>query len=250
MNKPWLILEKQGTAFAELDPATQQEMVRACSVMVKAHALRLKAKLPNHIDFEELLSAGSLGLMEALYKYDPASENRFETYADKRIKGAMLDELRKMDWLSRGMRQKIKKLESAMQIWEAKHGAMPSHEQLASITGYPLREVARCMEALENQFCLDIDAIEDTTRFHLSSDPFTQPFNQAAQHEIIDKLGRLIEQLPHKEALVLSLYYTEELNMREIAQVLEVTEGRVSQLHSQAIKKLREKFSTAYGSIA
>jgi RNA polymerase sigma factor for flagellar operon FliA len=250
MNKPWRILEQQGMTFAELDPATQQDMVRACSVMVKAHALRLKAKLPSHIDMEELLSAGSLGLMEALYKYDPTAENRFETYAEKRIKGAMLDELRKMDWLSRGMRQKIKKLESAMQAWESKHGSMPSQEQLAALTGFSRDEISRCMEALENQFCLDIDAIEETTRFHLSGDSFSQPFSQTAHQEIIDKLGRLIEQLPSKEALVLSLYYTEELNMREIAQVLGVTEGRVSQLHSQAIKKLRKKFSTAYGSIA
>jgi RNA polymerase sigma factor for flagellar operon FliA len=247
MNRPWLILEDNGTPFGNLDSATQQEIVRAYGVKIKAQALRLKAKLPNHIDLDELISAGSLGLMEALYKYDGSSQNHFETYADTRIKGAMLDELRKMDWLSRGMRHKIKKLESVIQTFEQKNGGVPSHKELASLTGLSSSEVDQCMEALENQFCLNIDALEEKTRFDILNDPFAQPFEQTAENEIIDKLALLIEQLPEREILVLSLYYAEELNMREAAKVLGVTEGRISQLHSQAIKKLRQKFAMAHG---
>jgi RNA polymerase sigma factor for flagellar operon FliA len=247
MNRPWLILEDKGIPFGDLDPATQQEIVRAYGVKIKGHALRLKAKLPSHIELDELISAGSLGLMEALYKYDPDSQNRFETYADTRIKGAMLDELRKMDWLSRGLRQKIKKLESVIQDFEQKNGAVPSHKELASLTGFSTDVVDQCMEALENQFCLNIDALEEKTHFDILSDPFAQPFDQTAANEIIDKLALLIEQLPKREVLVLSLYYAEELNMREAADVLGVTEGRISQLHSQAIKKLRQKFVLEHG---
>ncbi len=248
MNKPWLILEDENTSFENLDPGTRQEIVRAYGVKIKAQALRLKAKLPSHIDLDELVSAGCLGLMEALSKYDRTSNNRFETYVDTRIKGAMLDELRKMDWLSRGMRQKIKKLEAVMVTFEQKNGTAASHDDLASLTGFSQNDVEQCMEALENQFCLNIDALEDRTRFAVLSDPFEQPFDQTAENEIIDKLARLIEQLSHREALVLSLYYVEELNMREAAEILGVTEGRISQLHSQAIRKLRKKFIAEHGS--
>jgi len=237
MNKPWLILEDENTSFENLDPGTRQEIVRAYGVKIKAQALRLKAKLPSHIDLDELVSAGCLGLMEALSKYDRTSNNRFETYVDTRIKGAMLDELRKMDWLSRGMRQKIKKLEAVMVTFEQKNGTAASHDDLASLTGFSQNDVEQCMEALE-----------DRTRFAVLSDPFEQPFDQTAENEIIDKLARLIEQLSHREALVLSLYYVEELNMREAAEILGVTEGRISQLHSQAIRKLRKKFIAEHGS--
>ncbi len=248
MNKPWLILEDPTTSFDNLDPATRQEIVRAYGVKIKAQALRLKAKLPSHIDLDELISAGCLGLMEVLSKYNPASNNRFETYADTRIKGAMLDELRKMDWLSRGMRQKIKKLESVITSFEQENGDIPSHAKLASLTGFSKNDVEQCMEALENQFCLNIDALEETTLFSTQSGSFEQPFEQTAENEVIDKLAQLIEQLSNREALVLSLYYAEELNMREAAEVLGVTEGRISQLHSQAIKKLRQKFIAEHGS--
>jgi RNA polymerase sigma factor for flagellar operon FliA len=247
MNRPWFILEDKGISFSNLDSAIQQEIVRAYGVKIKAQALRLKAKLPNHIELDELISAGSLGLMEALYKYDPSSQNLFETYADTRIKGAMLDELRKMDWLSRGMRQKIKKIESIIQSFEQTNGTIPSHKKLASLTGFSQKEVDQCMEALENQFCLNIDALEEKTHFDILNDPCAQPFDQTAENEIIDKLALLIEQLPEREVLVLSLYYAEELNMREAAKVLGVTEGRISQLHSQAIKKLRQKFTAQHG---
>ncbi len=248
MNKPWLILEDPTISFEHLDPATQQEIVRAYGVKIKAHALRLKMKLPNHIEADELVSAGCLGFMEAVAKYDPTSAHRFEPYADTRIKGAMLDELRKMDWLSRGMRQKIKKLESAIVHFEQEHGTVPSHADLASLTGFSTHDVEQCREALNNQFCLNIDTLEETTRFTMRSDPFKHPFEQTAENEIIDKLAQLIEQLSSREALVLSLYYVEELNMREAAEVLGVTEGRISQIHSQAVKKLRKRFLAQHGS--
>ncbi|WP_462325339.1 FliA/WhiG family RNA polymerase sigma factor [Desulfoplanes sp.] len=250
MNKPWAVLEEQRIPFADLDPGTQKEIVSVYGLKIKIQALRLKAKLPTHIDPEELMSAGSLGLMEALYKYDPDSNTHFETYADTRIKGAMLDELRKMDWLSRGMRQKIKKIEAAMQGQERRYGTIPSNTKIAALTGFTKDEVEQCREALENQFCLNIDALEETTRFATLKDPFEHPYEKTATNEIIDKLAHLIEQLSKREILVLSLYYAEELNMREAAEVLGVTEGRISQLHSQAITKLRKKFIADHGRMA
>lgn len=250
MNKPWLILENSPTAFKDLDPKLQNSIVLTYSAKVKILALRLKAKLPAHIELDDMISAGSLGLMEALDRFDQSQQIRFETYADTRIKGAMLDELRRMDWLSRGMRQKIKKLESLIQDTEQTNGRAPSHKELARLSGYTSQEVAQALEAMNNQFCLNIDGIEEKTNFDLHSSPFEQPFQSAVFNEIIDKLAQLIEQLSEREILVLSLYYADELNMREAAQVMGITEGRISQIHSQAIRKLKKKFTAHHGSIA
>ncbi|WP_457571069.1 FliA/WhiG family RNA polymerase sigma factor [Desulfovulcanus sp.] len=245
-NNPWTILEQKGINFAKLPPRQQEAIIRSLAPKVKILALRLKTKLPKHIELDELISAGTLGLIEALSNFDPNQGIKFETFADSRIRGAMLDELRKMDWFSRGFRQKIKKIEQAIHQIEQNTGYLPNSLELKKITGYSLEEIEEALTALQNQICLSLDAIQENFILPDNSGRFKEPHTNLLVQDLIDKIGKLVKELTKREKMVLSLYYVEELTMKEIAQVLEVTEGRVSQLHSQALKKLKTKFKQRY----
>jgi len=209
--------------------------------IIKILALRMKAKVPQHVKLDELISAGSLGLIEALEKFKPDLKIKFETYAENRIKGAMLDELRRMDWFTRGLRQRVRLLEDSVRSVEQFTGHVPSVQELQSITGLSSKEIEQGLEALQNQICISLEAVEEgllRSQDNKENDPFSHTLNQ----ELVDKLAQLIDELTPRERMVLSLYYVEELNMRETASVMGITEGRVSQLHSQALAKLRGKF--------
>jgi len=245
----WSVLEQPGNTFASLDPAIKDRIARAFAPRIKVAALHLKAKLPAHIELSDLLSAGALGLMEALGKFQPDLGIRFDTFADSRIRGAMLDELRRMDWFSRGLRQKIKKLEHAIREFEQEKGHSPSRNELVEFTGQNRRELETTLEALNSQVVLSLDAIQDQGDQPGQGLDHREPFASVAFHDIIDKLGHLIDRLGEREKLVLSLYYTEELNMKEVASALDITEGRVSQLHSQALGKLKKMFTCEFGDI-
>lgn len=208
----------------------------------------MKAKLPLHIELAELMSAGSLGLIEALEKFKPEMGFKFETYAENRIKGAMLDELRRMDWFTRGLRQRVRVLEDSVRKVEQFTGHAPSVQELQSITGLSLKEIEQGLEALQNQICISLEAVEDGLLRSKDSKE-NDPFSHALHQELIDKLAQLIDELTPRERMVLSLYYADELNMREAALVMDITEGRVSQLHSQALAKLRKKFNRFNGQI-
>lgn len=224
----------------------RQEIVRHYSPKIKLLALRLKAKLPPSVELGELVSAGALGLMEALGRFKPELGIKFETFAESRIKGAMLDELRKLDWFSRGQRHRVRVIDDAIRRMEAVSDETPTVEKLAEATGMSPKDVAQAMEAMQTQLCLSLDAItENLTSFKQQLD--NEPYKSAALKEIVDKLALLIDELTPREQLVLSLYYVEELNMRETSEVMGITEGRVSQLHSQALAKLRAKFHAQYG---
>ena len=245
----WAILEQAGVSFAALDSAHKDGIARAFSPRIKIIALHLKAKLPGHIELSDLISAGTLGLMEALGKFQPELNIRFETFADSRIRGAMLDELRRMDWFSRGLRQRIKKLEQIIRGFEQENGHAPSRDDLLELTGQDRHELETTLEAVNSQIILSLDAIQDQWNQPRDGGNGREPFAAVAFHDIIDKLGHLIDRLGEREKLVLSLYYTEELNMKEVALALDITEGRVSQLHSQALGKLKKMFAREYGDI-
>lgn len=245
----WAILEQAGVSFAALDSAHKDGIARAFSPRIKIIALHLKAKLPGHIELSDLISAGTLGLMEALGKFQPELNIRFETFADSRIRGAMLDELRRMDWFSRGLRQRIKKLEQIIRGFEQEKGHAPSRDDLLELTGQDRHELETTLEAVNSQIILSLDAIQDQWSQPGDGGNGREPFAAVAFHDIIDKLGHLIDRLGEREKLVLSLYYTEELNMKEVALALDITEGRVSQLHSQALGKLKKMFAREYGDI-
>lgn len=247
--QPWEDLETGAVAWDEFSPVQQERIVRHYAPKIRFLALRLKAKVPRSVELGELISSGTLGLMEALGKFRPQLGIRFETYAENRIRGAMLDELRRLDWFPRSLRQRVRVLDETMREFEHKYGRPATEEELQRATGYDIQEVRQGLEALQNQLWISLDAIQD----NVSGDPPDiggEPFVKTALRELAERVAPLIENLTPREKLVLSLYYTDELNMREAAEVMGITEGRVSQLHAQAINRLRKTFINLYGDYA
>jgi RNA polymerase sigma factor for flagellar operon FliA len=246
-NDPWHDLEKGVKDWDDFSPRDRENIVRFYAPKIRILALRLKSKLPQSVELNELISAGSLGLLDALGKFNPERGIKFDTYSESRIKGAMLDELRRMDWFSRGLRHKVKVLEDAIRQIEHETGVTATADQLQTFTGMSDKDVQNGLEALNNQICLSLDSFHENLigRKSMSDD---EPFQSTAFQEIVDKVANLIEELTPREKLVISLYYGEELNMKETAEVMDITEGRVSQLHSQALIKLRKTFRARYES--
>ena len=244
---PWERLETGATAWENFAPADQERIVRHYAPKIRFLALRLKAKLSRAVELGELISAGTLGLMEALGKFQPKLGIRFETYAENRIRGAMLDELRRLDWFPRSLRQRVRQLDTLMRSFEQQHGRPPTEEELHQISGIELKDIRQGLEALQNQFCLPLDAIQENLAYEPDIDAAGEPFQNAAIQEMVSRVASLIDTLTPRERLVLSLYYSDELNMRETAEVMGITEGRVSQLHSQALCRLRRGFQQQFG---
>ena len=243
---PWDALETGLTAWEDFSALQQERIVSHYAPKIKFLALRLKAKLPKSVELGELISSGTLGLMEALGKFRPQLGIRFETYAENRIRGAMLDELRRMDWFPRSLRQRVRILDEHVRKFEHEQGRQPTEEELQALTGFDIREVRQGLEALQNQLWISLDAIQDCVSAD-TGELGGEPYAKTALTELAERVAPLIDSLTPREKLVLSLYYTDELNMREAAEIMGITEGRVSQLHSQALNRLRRNFITRYG---
>lgn len=243
---PWEDLDAGTVSWSDFTPAEQEDIARHYAPKVKYLASRLKARLPRNVDISELISAGSMGLVESFSKFKPQLGVKFDTYAENRIRGAMLDELRRMDWFPRSLRQRVRRLDSAIMQTEQTTGETPSEEELIRLTGLSAKEVREGMEAMCNQICFPLDALENVMVKGDAGLP-GEPFDETSTRELIERLAGLIDQLTPREKLVLSLYYTDELNMREVAEVMGITEGRVSQLHTQALIRLRKELSDRQG---
>jgi len=231
--------------WEDFSPKQKEKLVQHYAPQIRFIALRMKAKLPKNIDLGELISAGSLGLIESLKKYKAELGIRFETYSENRVRGAMLDELRRLDWFPRSLRQRVRQLDGVVWQLEQENGRSPSVEEIQERTGFSEKDINQGLEALQSQLAIPLDSIEDV----LASEPDreNEPFHGTAVKELTERVASLIDRLTDREKLVLSLYYAEELNMREVADVLGITEGRVSQLHSQAITRLRREFINRFG---
>jgi RNA polymerase sigma factor FliA len=216
---------------------------------VKFIALRMAAKLPAHIQAEDLISAGIIGLIDALDKFNPAREVQFKTYAQIRIQGAMKDELRALDWASRSMRQKVKRLEHAYATLEQEFGRPPSSEEVASSLGIRMDEFEEMLDDVKGTSLVSLEelgqgpASEDKTNLleALLTREDQDPLEVLNLQDLKKALSLAIADLPEKERLVLSLYYFEELTMKEVGKVLNLTESRISQLHTQTVLRLRSK---------
>ncbi len=242
---PWEVMESGHTIWCDFSPSEQESIVRHYAPKIRYLALRIKAKLPKNIELGEMISAGTLGLMEALGKFKPQLGVRFDSYAENRIRGAMLDELRKLDWFPRSLRQRVRQIDNALRSVEHEHGRQATEEEIQEITGLSPQEVRHGLEALHNQLWVSLDAVQDVVSGDSKS--FDEPYQATAMREMVERVAPLIDTLTPREKLVLSLYYSDELNMRETAEVLGITEGRVSQLHSQALRRLRQAFFDNYG---
>jgi RNA polymerase sigma factor for flagellar operon FliA len=242
----WLQYRKTG------DQALRDRLILTYAPLVKYVAGRLGSGLPAHVDEGDLVSYGLLGLIGAIERYEPDRDVKFETYAIARIKGAIIDELRAMDWVPRSVRSRAREIERAIGELEAKLGEAPTDEQIAAKVGITVAEledsltdIARSsIAALDELWTVSggdgdqialIDTIED--------DGAADPQSSLSQTEMKEAIADAIARLPEREKLVVTLYYYEELTLREIGEVLGVTESRVSQLHTKAILRLKARLS-------
>src|SRR5271166_1232757 len=212
---------------------------------VKYIARRIHERLPQHVPFDDLLHAGIVGLMDAMHKYDPAKNVRFSSYAKFRIRGAILDSLRDMDWSPRDLRRKARRLEAAMQKLQSELGRSATEPELAQAMGMGLEEFQHMLDEIRGLEVgsLQIESLEDGRETDLG-ETIPGPANQdplflCMQGERKQMLADAIAQLPKREQQVLALYYQEELTMKEVGAVLGVGESRVSQIHSVAVARLR-----------
>lgn len=245
--KPWFALESGAKVWEDFNIKDQGLIVKNYAPKIRYLALRLKAKLPKNTELNELISAGTLGLLEALGKYRAQLGVRFETYAENRIRGAMLDELRRLDWFPRSLRLRVRQIDEAVRNIEHLKGRKATEEEIQQATGLEAKDVRQGLEALQNQLCLSLDLIQDSVTYDVNGSYNSEPYENTEHKEMVEKIVPLVKALTPREKLVLSLYYTEELNMREVAKVMEITEGRVSQLHAQALARLRREFILQYG---
>ena len=213
--------------------------------LVKNIVGRIALRLPDHVDTDDLISVGIMGLMSALEKFDETKKVRFETYAQFRIRGAILDELRSRDNAPRSVRSKETMLKDALEVLQKKFGRHPTDEEIADYLDislknyYKLLDEARGVCVLSDN-CLPQSYCEKYGRYDvLEKIDQNNPFFLLASRELKNILKNAIDSLPEKEKLVLSLYYYEELTLKEIGLTLKLTESRVCQIHSQAILRLK-----------
>jgi RNA polymerase sigma factor for flagellar operon FliA len=209
-------------------------------------ALRLVSRLPNNVQTDDLFNAGVIGLIDAIEKFDPTQGIQFETYAKIRIRGAMLDEIRSMDWVPRSLRQKGHSLEKACSGLEQRLGRNPSDEEIAEEMSLSMEDYYGLLDEVKGISVMpeDIqDAIQENRSLRLVAPESDEPFVHLHRSELKEHLGAAIKTLPEKEQLVLSLYYYEELTMKEIGAVMGYTESRISQIHTKAVLRLRTKLA-------
>ena len=221
-------------------------MLRQYSPLVRRLAHQMMAKLPANVEVDDLIQVGMIGLADALSRFDPAQGVQIETFATQRIRGAMLDELRGADWLSRGTRKQQRDIEKAVHRLEQRLGRAPHESEIAVEMGLSLddyQEMLGKVRGTQLIYLEDMSGDEGDQDFldrHVAdrgSDPQHLLQNDRMRHALVEA----IKKLPEREQLVMSLYYEEDMNLKEIAAVLGVTESRVCQLHSQSIARLRVK---------
>lgn len=213
--------------------------------LVRHEALRLQVRLPANVELDDLLQAGGIGLLNAVERFDALQGTAFTTYAVQRIRGAMLDELRSRDWAPRSVRRNAREVSQAISLLEQRLGRHASETEVAQQLGVSIEEYRQMLLDTNNSQLFSWDEWRD--EYGDSIEPVTDemqrdnPLHLLMESSLRQRVMEAIEALPEREQLVLTLYYQEALNLKEIGAVLEVGESRVSQLHSQAIKRLRAK---------
>ena len=211
--------------------------------LVKKIAQQMKMRLPANVELNDLIQAGMMGLMDAVTRYEESFGAQFETYASQRIRGAILDELRSHDWLPRGTRQNMRRIEEAITTLEQQFGRSPNEQEVAQHLKMSLTEYQLMLDAGAGHQLLYYEDFksEDGESFFdgLLVDEGANPLASLLEKGFRDALVAAIAALPEREALVMGLYYEQEMNLKEIGAVMGVTESRICQLHSQAIARLR-----------
>jgi RNA polymerase sigma factor for flagellar operon FliA len=231
----------EGTAaYAENQTRSSDDVVREYLPLVKKIGLHLVARLPSDVELDDLMQVGMIGLIQARESYDASLGASFSTFAGIRIKGAMLDEVRRNDWVPRSVQQKIKRVSHAIRDAEARLGRSVTDSEIANELGMSLPEYHDISRELVHSRLISLDQVEVESESEGSEPPLS------VGHEDVkfkEGLVRAINALPERETLMMSLYYDDELNLKEIGEVMGVSESRVSQIHGQALARVRTRMN-------
>lgn len=226
-------------------PEIREKLILEYAYLVKYAASRISAHVGTYVEFEDLISYGIFGLIDAIDKFDSKKNVKFETYAVLRIRGEIIDNIRKMDWVPRSMRQKNKMLEQAILSFEQEKGRAPSEEELAEKLNIKLDEVRNLIRKSNISSLLSLDDYleqnHEKVNDSLVGSKIDTPEQQFESKELKKLLVEGINSLSDKQKQVITLYYYEELTLKEISKILGVSESRVSQIHSNAVKALKAK---------
>jgi RNA polymerase sigma factor for flagellar operon FliA len=237
---------------ATADERARERLVVAYSPLVKYVAGRMGSGLPGHVEEADLISYGLGGLISAIERFDLSREIKFETYAITRIRGAIIDELRNLDWVPRSVRARAREIERANMKLEARLQRAPTDEEMAKELDVEMEEFQETLLQISNSTIVALDElwnVQDSTGDQVSlldtlaDRDAPDPQTLVDQSELRDRIADAIAALPEREKLVVALYYYENLTLREIGEVLGVTESRVSQLHTKAVLRLRSKLA-------
>ena len=228
------------------DTASESALIEKYLPLVSSVVARLAMTLPEHVDQDDLYSVGLVGLLQAVRNYDPSCGTSFETYARVRVRGAMLDELRRMDWVPRTVHEKARKLKAVMAELEQKIGRTPTEAQMAKAMNLSADEYSKLLDEIRPAafICLDsVTSAEDGDAgalYEVIADTSEEnPVDQVSQRELKQVIFERLKELPEMQRKVLALYYLEDMHLREIAEVFGLTESRICQIHAQAIVSIR-----------
>ncbi len=244
--------EKIWEAYQKCPSAELREkLITEYAPLVKVVAGRLSMYLGYNVEYEDLVSYGIFGLIDAIDKFDPGKDVKFETYASLRIRGSILDQIRKMDWIPRTVRQKQRRLEDAVKAIEARTGRNATDEELAEELGVTGTELLEWQSQLKMTNIISLNEFVEQGGEPVmdarNNSQFAQPEESVAEEELKKVLSETLELLTEKERRVILLYYYEELTLKEISNILEVSESRVSQLHTKALLKMRKRMGNYMG---
>ncbi|MBF0424248.1 MAG: FliA/WhiG family RNA polymerase sigma factor [Magnetococcales bacterium] len=233
---------------------TREQIVMKYAPIVKYVAGRISLRLPQSVDMDDLYQVGILGLIDAIAKFDPERGIKFQTYAEFRVRGAILDELRAMDWVPRGVRHAASQLQDVYMKLEAQLGRPPEDAEMARQMGVSLEEYLQQLESVRGLSVVSFEDLRPSQEddewdvLDVLADPAqVDPVESLGLQQIREALSQAIASLPEKERLVVTLYYFEELTMSEIGAVLGLTESRISQLHSKATLRMRARIRKVLG---
>ena len=230
-------------AYSKVNQQTQETLVRSHALLVKRIAHHLLGRLPQSVQLDDLIQAGMLGLLEAARHYDASKGASFETYAGIRIRGHMLDEVRRNDWVPRSVYRNSRMISEAVKQVEHRMGREAKDVEVAQELGLPMNEYHEMLQdsASSHLYGFEDLGVTDDMLHTEGSGASTEPHVNVLHNDLMSRLTDVITGLPHKERMVLSLYYEQDLNLKEIGEILEVSESRISQILSQATHRIKSR---------
>lgn len=241
-----IIVRKNTQSFKNRSSKIQQELVQEHAEMVKRIAHHLKGRLPQNVLVDDLIQVGMIGLLEAAKNFNEEKGATFETYAGIRIRGHMLDEVRRNDWVPRSVYKNARLISQAVRTIENRTGSDARDMDVAAELGVSMKDYHIMLKEVSSTHLYgfeDLGVTDDLMVFDAYMNHSNEPYKQVQKEDFFKNVVQVIDKLPEKERLVLSLYYESELNLKEIGKVLEVSESRVSQIHSQAMLRIKARLA-------